>query len=140
MGSKFKVGDRVRVVTDMEQPYYMWVEKGDAGVIVEGSPVKGFECVKIDGCANMDYVCVESKYLETDATYDPKTAFLSDLAAVLRKHNAVINVSWNDYFDTDKSPMIDMEIMFKDSTDGICFDNVLGETLTADNIMDFNKE
>lgn len=85
-------------------------------------------------------MCVESKYLEADATYDLKTAFLSDLADVLRKHNAVINVSWNNYFDADKSPMIDMDIMFKDGNEGICFEDVLGKTLTADNLMDFNKE
>ncbi len=95
MESKFKVGDRVRVVTDVEQPYYMWVEKGDAGVIVEGSPVKGFECVKIDGCADMDYVCVESKYLETDATYDPKTAFLSELKGLLVKYHARFEVDFS---------------------------------------------
>lgn len=136
----FNIGDRVRIVADMEQPYYMWVEKGDTGVIVEGKAAKGYECVKIDGCANMTYVCVESKYLETDVTYDPKTAFLSDLAAVLRKHNAVINVGWNDYFDTDKSPRIDMDIMFADSNKGICLEDVLGKSLTADNIMDYDKE
>lgn len=140
MKKEFNIGDRVRVVADMERPYYMWVEKGDTGVIVEGESSKGFECVRIDGCANMDYVCVESKYLEADATYDPKTAFLSDLADVLRKHNAVINVSWNNYFDADKSPMIDMDIMFKDGNEGICFEDLLGKTLTADNLMDFNKE
>lgn len=71
---------------------------------------------------------------------DPKTAFLSDLAAVLRKHNAVINVGWNDYFDTDKSPRIDMDIMFADSNKGICLEDVLGKSLTADNIMDYDKE
>lgn len=107
MENKFKVGDRVRITADMERPYYMWVEKGDIGVIVEGESSKGFECVKIDGCANMDYVCVESNYLEADTTYDPKTAFLSDLAAVLRKHNANI---WMDSYGFDADFLrIDLE-------------------------------
>lgn len=138
----FNIGDRVRIVADMEQPYYMWVEKGDTGVIVEGKAAKGYECVKIDGCANMTYVCVESKYLETDVTYDPKTAFLSDLAAVLRKHNAVINVDWNDGWQADdaKYPLIDMDILFNDSVEGICLEDVLGKTLTADNLMNYDKE
>lgn len=78
--------------------------------------------------------------MEEVESIDPKTAFLSDLADVLRKHNAVINVGWNDCFDTDKSPMIDMDIMFKDSVEGICFEDVLGKSLAAENIMNLNKK
>lgn len=131
MESKFKVGDRVRVVTDMEQPYYMWVEKGDAGVIVEGSPVKGFECVKIDGCANMDYVCVESKYLETDATYNPKTAFLSELKGLLEKYDASIYVDFNQSDEIYTTTIAVGEDSVKyNYTDGI----------DCDNIIDYDKE
>lgn len=133
MESKFKVGDRVRVVTDMEQPYYMWVEKGDAGVIVEGSPVKGFECVKIDGCANMDYVCVESKYLETDATYDPKTAFLSELKGLLEKYGAHIE-AYSDNIEpvTIAMHIGDTSIEFGEGSNLVKID--------CNNIMDLNKE
>lgn len=139
MDKKFKVGGRVRIVADVEQPYNMWVEKGDTGVIVDGKPADGFECVKIDGCAGMDYVCIENKYLETDATYDRKTAFLSDLADVLRKHNAMINVSWNGNH-TDGYPCIDMDICFNDSNKCICLEDVLNNSLTPDNIMDYDEE
>lgn len=136
MEKKFNIGDRVRVVKDMEQPYYMWVEKDDAGVIVEGSPVKGFECVKIDGCANMDYVYVESKYLETDATYDPKTAFLSDLASVLRKYNAEIIGGGFDGYGDYLQVRLGNELPFDVGEDNQ-YDGVV---LTADNIMDYDKE
>lgn len=94
MDKNFKVGDRVRIVADVKQSYNMWVEKGDTGVIVDGKPAAGFQCVKIDGCAGMGYVCVESKYLETDATYDCKTAFLSELKELMSKYHAHFEVDF----------------------------------------------
>lgn len=138
MENKFEVGDRVKIVADEQPGHKLTLEKGDVGEIV-GIAYNGYVRVQFDervkGCTFVD-----SKDLELAEPYDPKTAFLSDLAAVLRKHKAVINVGWNDYFDTDKSPKIDMDIMFADSNKGICLEDVLGKSLTADNIMDYEKE
>ncbi len=136
MKKEFNIGDRVRVVADMERPYYMWVEKGDTGVIVEGESSKGFECVRIDGCANMDYVCVESKYLEADATYDHKTAFLSELKGLLGKYNAHLIAHKTDmpisvYFEGEDEPCV---------TIGKEVNKGCGIVITPDNIMEYDKE
>lgn len=121
MEKEFNIGDRVR------SKFY-----GVVGTITE---------IDSDGYILKPDTDDEMWIADTDVEpYDSKTAFLSDLADVLRKHNAVINVSWNDYFDTDKSPRIDMDIEFKDSNEGICFENVLDYTITPDNIMDYYKE
>ncbi len=131
--NKFKAGDRVRIVADVEQPYSMWVEKGDTGVIVDGKPADGFECVKIDGIANKGYVCVENKYLETDSIYDSKTAFLSELKELLEKYDAKIEAY------SDNIEPVTMEIHIG------CTSIEFGESsnfvrIGYDNIMDYDKE
>lgn len=121
MDKKFEIGDRVR------SKFY-----GVVGTITE---------IDTDGYILKPDTDDDMWIADTDVEpYDPKTAFLSDLAAVLRKHNAVINVGWNDYFDTDKSPMIDMDICLLDSKRGISIEDVLDKTITADDIMDYDKE
>lgn len=121
--SKFKAGDRVR------SKFY-----GIVGSVID---------VDTDGyIINPDHA-EEMWIAEDDAeAYDRKTAFLSDLADVLRKHNAMINVSWNNDWQADdaKYPLIDMDILFNDSVKGICFEDVLGKTLTANNIRAYDKE
>lgn len=138
MEKKLKKDDKVRMRRTVCFDYITF-EKGCVGEVLSDEDNKGFCSIRMKNAESGEitehFICACN--LEP---IDSKTAFLSDLAAVLRKHNAVINVSWNDYFDTDKSPMIDMDIMFKDGNEGICFEDVLGKTLTADNIMDFNKE
>lgn len=69
---------------------------------------------------------------------DPKTAFLTEMAELLRKYDAVINVGWDD-FDEDNCPKIDMDIVFGDGS-GICFESVLNKSFTPDNIFDYKKE
>lgn len=128
MEKEFNIGDRV-----------MCTDNGKLGVVTEIDN-DGFGCVVLFDDGEDTWIGCDMLELSEEPPYDPKTAFLSDLADVLRKHNAVINVGWNDYFDTDKSPRIDMDIMFKDGNEGICFEDVLGKTLTADNIMDYDKE
>lgn len=131
----FIIGDRVRFIRDYDNEC-VCIDKGDCGTI-EKNDANGI-LITLD---NPEYIRIfDTDYIEPITPTDSKTAFLSDLADVLRKHNAVINVSWNDYFDTDKSPMIDMDIMFADSNKGICLEDVLGETLTADNLMEYDKE
>lgn len=117
----FNIGDRVRLKSN--------------GKIVEVVIVK-------DGWIAYDEsrIIAGSCPMEEVEPVDPKTTFLSDLAAVLRKHNAVINVALNDYADPAESPRIDMDICFVDSKRGISIEDVLDKTITADNIMDYDKE
>lgn len=136
MKKKFNIGDRVRFLRDYDNEWE-YADKGDCGTIESIDDNFGIR-IALD---SPEYITIlDTDCIEPITPIDPKTAFLSDLADVLRKHNAVINVGWNDYFDTDKSPMIDIDIMFKDNNQGICFENVLGKTLTADNIMDYDKK
>lgn len=138
MEKKLKKGDKVRMRRTVCFDYITF-EKDCAGEVTSGETNRGFCCVKMTNAENgkmtEHFICTNNLEL-----IDNKTAFLSDLSDVLRKHNAVINVGWNDYFDTDKSPRIDMHIMFADSNKGICLEDVLGNSLTADNIMDYDKE
>lgn len=129
--NKLKVGDRVRIVADVEQPYQMWVEKGDTGVLVDGEHADGFECVNLDGCANKSYVCVENKYLETDAIYDPKIAFLSELKKLLEKYGAEIELLSYD-LDTTQLGITsdDFEVEYPIDV----------QQITAKNIMDYDRE
>lgn len=118
---------------------YITFEKDCAGEVTSGETNRGFCCVKMTNAENgkmtEHFICANNLEL-----IDSKTAFISDLADVLRKHNAVINVGWNNYFDTDKSPRIDIDIMFKDGNEGICFEDALDKSLTAENIMDYKRE
>lgn len=121
MEKKYKVGDFVRR-------------------ILSGEIVK-IEVIKEDWIAYREERLITGACpMEEVEPVDPKTAFLSDLAAVLRKHNAVINVGLNDYADPAEAPRIDMDICFVGSKRGISIEDVLDKTITADNIMDYGKE
>lgn len=131
MESQLKVGDRVRVVENVRNPYYMWIDKGDKGVVVEGKPIDGFVCVKVDGCAQMEYICIEREQLEIDTAYDPKTAFLSELKGLLEKYNASIYVDFNQSDEIYTTTIAVGEDSVKyNYTDGI----------DCDNIMDYKRE
>lgn len=73
---------------------------------------------------------------------DPKTAFLSELKGLLEKYDACINVGWNDGWQSDdrEYPLIDMCIQLGNNPYAIAFDDVLNKSLTADTIMDYDKE
>lgn len=125
MEKKFNVGDKVTYLPDDMQ-----------GEIT---------AVHSRGLYGVKYPDEDDSFTVNEADLEfaePKTAFLTDLADVLRKHNAVINVGWNDGWQADdaKYPLIDMDILFNDSVEGICLEDVLGKSLTADNIMDYEKE
>lgn len=118
---------------------YITFEKGCVGEVTSGETNRGFCCVKMTNAENgkmtEHFICANNLEL-----IDNKAAFLSDLADVLRKHNAVINVALNDYADPAEAPRIDMDICFVDSKRGIFIEDVLDKTITADNIMDYDKE
>lgn len=138
MKKRLKKGDKVRMRRTVCFDYITF-EKDCAGEVTSGETNRGFCCVKMTNAENgkmtEHFICANNLEL-----IDSKTAFISDLADVLRKHNAVINVGWNNYFDTDKSPRIDIDIMFKDGNEGICFEDALDKSLTAENIMDYKRE
>lgn len=140
MKTKFGIGDKVRMKRTVCFDYITF-EKGCIGEVLTDEDNKGFLRVKMvnseSGKPTEHFICANNLEL-----IDKKTAFLSDLADVLRKHNALINITWNDGWQADdaKYPLIDMDILFIDSVEGICFEDVLGNTLTSDNIMDYDKE
>lgn len=120
MDKKFEIGDRVR------SKFY-----GVVGTIME---------IDTDGYILKPDTDDDMWIADTDVEpYDPKTAFLSDLAAVLRKHNAVINVGWNGNH-SDGYPCIDVNIEFENSNRVACLEDVLNWSITANNIMDYDKK
>lgn len=129
--SKFKVGDRV-----------MCTDDGKLGVVTlvdidEGKYVcNGYEVRFDDGYE--EWLMADMLELSDEPPYDPKTAFLTELQALLRKYDAVINVVWDD--DGSQTPTIDLEIQFCGDTRAIVFEDALEYTITADNIMDYEKE
>lgn len=138
MEKRLKKGDKVRMRRTVCFDYITF-EKDCAGEVTSGETNRGFCCVKMTNAENgkmtEHFICANNLEL-----IDNKTAFLSDLADVLRKHNAVINVALNDYADPAEAPRIDMDIMFADNNKGICLEDVLSKSLTAENIMDYKRE
>ena len=79
---------------------------------------------------------------ENDLEFEnPKAAFLTRLQELLATFDAVINVGWNNGWQTDDAeyPLIDMDVVFKDGT-GFCYDNVLDRSITAENVFDYDKD
>ena len=118
---EFKVGDWV--VVKLEEVQFV-------GIITNKTEL-GYE-VKDN---NHYYQFVLEQYLER---IDPKTAFLTELSELLRKYDAGINASWDEYYDDD-CPKIDIDVIFNGSVEGICFENMLGKALTADNVLNYDK-
>ena len=92
------------------------------------------EMIAIDeGC-----VVASTTFIKDVERIDPKTAFLTELSELLRKYDAGINASWDEYYD-DGCPKIDIDVIFNGNVEGICFENMLGKTLTADNVLNYDK-
>lgn len=135
MEKKFNVGDRVRFIRDYDNEC-VYVDKGDCGTIEKIDANNGI-LITLD---NPEYVRIfDTDYIEQIMSTDSKTAFLSDLADVLRRHKAVINVGWNGNH-SDGYPCIDVNIQFENSNRAACLEDVLNWSITADNIMDYDKE
>lgn len=127
----FNIGDRVRFTRDYDNEC-VCVDKGDCGTI-ERIDANGI-LITLD---NPEYVRIfDMDYIEPITPIAPKTAFLSDLAAVLRKHNAEIIGGGFDGYGDYLQVRLGNESPFDVGEDNQ-YDGVV---LTADNIMDLNKE
>gem|GEM_PF-5908524 len=137
MEKKLKKGDKVRMRRTVCFDYITF-EKGCVGEVSSDEDTKGFCRIRMKNAESGEmtehFICACN--LEP---IDSKLAFLSDLAAVLRKHNAVINVGWNGNH-SDGYPCIDVNIQFENSNRVACLEDVLNWSITADTIMDYDKE
>lgn len=131
----FNIGDRVRF-------------KGDYLQYVEDAVSNGGEYLITDvghDSSEVTLHCpvfIDNDDLELVEPCDPTTAFLSELRGLLEKYDACINVGWNDGWQSDdrEYPLIDMCIQLGNNPYAIAFDDVLNKSLTADTIMDYDKE
>lgn len=155
--SKFKVGDRVRVNDDFD-----FGEDASLGCklfCILPHPIEAIDNGRAflttigdfagDHRPVMAYVPLEALILCSEQTEhtelteqteptDRKTAFLEELRALLSKYDAMINVTWNEYFDMEGTPCIDVDFVIGHST--ITIEDALDKSITADNIMDYDKE
>ena len=122
MKPKFEIGDRVRIKdTDV------------TGEIINVAKFGGYYLV----LSNVDHTILSFPEPKLEFTH-PKAAFLTRLQELLATFDAAINVGWNNGWQADDAeyPLIDMDIVFKDGT-GLCYDNVLDRTITAETIFDY---
>ena len=133
MSYKINKGDRVRFVGDYDHYVESTLEKGEE-----------YAVTYVDSVGNCDLLVPCTAYsisgedLELVEPYDRKTAFLRELQALFRKHDVSliahktdmpISVYFNDNEDDIPSATIGKEI-----------NKGCGVIITADNIMDFDKE
>lgn len=134
MEKRLKKGDKVRMRRTVCFDYITF-EKDCAGEVTSGETNRGFCCVKMTNAENgkmtEHFICANNLEL-----IDNKTAFLSDLADVLRKHNAEIFGGSFDGYGGYLQVRLGNESPFDVGEDNR-YDGVV---LTPDNIMDFNKE
>lgn len=134
MEKKLKKGDKVRMRRTVCFDYITF-EKDCVGEVSSDEDNRGFCRIRMKNAESGEmtehFICANNLEL-----IDNKTAFLSDLADVLRKHNAeIIGGSFDGYGDYlqvrlgNESPF---DVGEDNQYDGV--------VLTADNIMDFNKE
>lgn len=125
MKPKFEIGDRVRIK--------------DTHVTGEIINVASFAGVYL---VLLDEVHTSLSFPEHKLEFtNPIAAFLARLQELLATFDAVINVGWNNGWQADDAeyPLIDMDVVFKDGT-GFCYDNVLGRSITAENVFDYDKD
>lgn len=124
---KLKVGDRVRFKTIcINCDEDVRVAEGDYGTVVSvGSPlIKNSNDIGIE-LDVPQYISVYSKDVELVESIEPRTAFLRELKELLSKHNVKIYSEFSAYISADVNG------------EGVYFPN---SELTADNIMDYEKE
>lgn len=121
MDKKFEIGDRVR------SKFY-----GVVGTITE---------IDTDGYILKPDTDDDMWIADTDVEpYDPKTAFLSELKGLLEKYDAKIS-AYSVGYDGELDLTFDVgncEVLY--SEDNPIFKGHSVHTITADNIMDYDKE
>lgn len=130
MKPKFEIGDKVIE----KEPCF-----GGYGYVTSINHYNDPDCYVVkfaNGDERVSYIedfCVEDSEI--------KAAFLTRLQELLATFDAVINVGWNNGWQTDDAeyPLIDMDVVFKDGT-GFCYDNVLDRSITAENVFDYDKD
>lgn len=132
MEKKFKKGDKVRVtISKWERHFDCGNDIGaltndDIGIVIGQSYDADFiEVSFFNGFVCLDFTEDELELIEP---YDPKTAFLSELKELLEKYNAKIDVRLDYSASEIAVVMIGNEIVAD------------GRPITADNIMDYDKE
>lgn len=131
MEKKFNVGDRVRFTRDYDIEC-VCVDKGDCGTI-EKIDDNGI-LITFD---SPEYVRIfDTDYIESITPIDPKTAFLLELKGLLEKYNVCLIAHKTDmpisvYFEGEDEPCV---------TIGKEVNKGCGIVITADNIMDYEKE
>lgn len=114
---------------------YITFEKDCAGEVSSDEDNKGFCRIRMKNAESGEitehFICANNLEL-----IDNKTAFLSDLADVLRKHNAEIFGGSFDGYGGYLQVRLGNESRFDVGEDNL-YDGVV---LTPDNIMDFNKK
>ena len=132
--NKLKVGDRVRMKRTVCFDYITF-EKGCVGEVVSDETDKGTCFVQMKNAENgtiiNHFICASNLEL-----IDPKTAFLSELKGLLEKYNVCLIAHKTDmpisvYFEGEDEPCV---------TIGKEVNKGCGIVITADNIMDYEKE
>ena len=128
MEKKFEIGDRV-----------MCTDNGALGVItsIDIDPMgvcDGYTVLFDDG--EETWICADMVVHSDEPPYDPKTAFLSELKELLEKYNVNLIAHKTDmpisaYFVGEEMPFANV---------GKEVNRGCGVVVTADNIMDYDKE
>lgn len=132
MDKEFNIGDRV-----------MCTDNGALGVItsIDIDPIgvcDGYTVLFDDG--EETWICADMVVHSDEPPYDPKTAFLSELKGLLEKYDAKIS-AYSVGYDGELDLTFDVgncEVLY--SEDNPIFKGHSVHTITADNIMDYDKE
>ena len=129
--NEIKIGDRVRFTGDYTHYAESALEKGEVYTVVHADRIGGS-----DLAVQCTAYSVEAEDLEVVEPLDRRMAFLTRLQSLLKEYNATIQAYMSDV-DTTRLCIYfaDEDVAEADykQNDTIC-------EITADNIMDFDKE
>lgn len=143
MEKRFNVGDKVRMKRTVCFDYITF-EKGCVGEVLSDEDNKGFCSIRMKN-AESGEITGHSICACNLEPIDSKTAFISDLADVLRKHNAVMDIAFWDKCVGIMITIPNEKLLLPISTEIAPASQpwLLGEyshtPITADNIMDYDK-